>query len=114
MRGLRRSAGLVAATGSLAGCLALSPIHERGTPEQRDYYMSRCAPAQPGEDRKPWRGAFCLTEPQAGSDAAGIQTSAVKCECGYALNGTKTWVTNGSVAGCLPSEPVAPADCILA
>ena len=52
-----------AATGSLAGCLALSPIHERGTPEQRDYYMTRCAPAQPGEDRKPWRGAFCLTEP---------------------------------------------------
>src|SRR3954462_11148018 len=52
-----------AATGSLAGCLALSPIHERGTPEQRGYYMSRCAPAQPGEDRKPWRGAFCLTEP---------------------------------------------------
>jgi len=52
-----------AATGSLAGCLALSPIHERGTPEQRDYYMSRCAPAQPGEDRHPWRGAFCLTEP---------------------------------------------------
>jgi alkylation response protein AidB-like acyl-CoA dehydrogenase len=52
-----------AATGSLAGCLALSPIHERGTPEQRDYYLSRCAPAQPGEDRQPWRGAFCLTEP---------------------------------------------------
>ncbi len=52
-----------AATGSLAGCLALSPIHERGTPEQRQYYMSRCAPPQPGEDRKPWRGAFCLTEP---------------------------------------------------
>jgi alkylation response protein AidB-like acyl-CoA dehydrogenase len=52
-----------AATGSLAGCLALSPIHERGTPEQRDYYMARCAPPQPGEDRIPWRGAFCLTEP---------------------------------------------------
>lgn len=52
-----------AATGSLAGCLALSPIHERGTPEQRDHYMALCAPAQPGEDRKPWRGAFCLTEP---------------------------------------------------
>jgi alkylation response protein AidB-like acyl-CoA dehydrogenase len=52
-----------AATGSLAGCLALSPIHERGTQAQRDYYMSKCAPAQPGEDRKPWRGAFCLTEP---------------------------------------------------
>ena len=52
-----------AATGSLAGCLALSPIHERGTPEQQAYYMSRCAPPQPGEDRQPWRGAFCLTEP---------------------------------------------------
>ena len=52
-----------AATGSLAGCLALSPIHERGTQEQRDHYMALCAPPQPGEDRQPWRGAFCLTEP---------------------------------------------------
>jgi alkylation response protein AidB-like acyl-CoA dehydrogenase len=52
-----------AATGSLAGCLALSPIHERGTPEQRQYYMSKCVPPQPGEDRKPWRGSFILTEP---------------------------------------------------
>lgn len=52
-----------AATGSLAGCLALSPIHERGTPEQKQHYMSLCAPGQPGEDRQPWRGAFCLTEP---------------------------------------------------
>jgi alkylation response protein AidB-like acyl-CoA dehydrogenase len=52
-----------AATGSLAGCLALSPIHERGTDEQREYYMSRCAPTTQGEDRQPWRGAFCLTEP---------------------------------------------------
>ncbi|MCX6621914.1 MAG: acyl-CoA/acyl-ACP dehydrogenase, partial [Acidobacteria bacterium] len=52
-----------AATGSLAGCLALAPIHERGTDEQRDFYLAKCAPAQPGEDRKPWRGAFALTEP---------------------------------------------------
>jgi alkylation response protein AidB-like acyl-CoA dehydrogenase len=52
-----------AATASLAGCLALAPIHERGTPEQRDHYMRLAAPAQSGEDRKPWRGAFCLTEP---------------------------------------------------
>jgi alkylation response protein AidB-like acyl-CoA dehydrogenase len=52
-----------AATASLAGCLALSPIHERGTAEQRSHYMSLCAPASPGEVRKPWRGAFCLTEP---------------------------------------------------
>jgi len=52
-----------AATASLAGCLALAPIHERGTPEQQSHYMKLAAPAQPGEHRKPWRGAFCLTEP---------------------------------------------------
>jgi alkylation response protein AidB-like acyl-CoA dehydrogenase len=52
-----------AATASLAGFLALSPIHERGTPEQVNRYKSLAAPPQPGEDRKPWRGAFVLTEP---------------------------------------------------
>jgi alkylation response protein AidB-like acyl-CoA dehydrogenase len=52
-----------AATASLAGFLALSPIHERGTPEQANHYMSLSAPPQPGEVRKPWRGAFVLTEP---------------------------------------------------
>jgi len=52
-----------AATASLAGFLALAPIHERGTAEQAQRYMSLSAPPQPGEDRKPWRGAFVLTEP---------------------------------------------------
>jgi len=52
-----------AATGSLAGNLALSPIHERGTKEQRDYYMSKCVPTQGGDSSKVWRGAFSLTEP---------------------------------------------------
>ena len=52
-----------AATGSLAGFLALAPIHERGTAEQVNHYKSLCAPPAPGEDRKPWRGAFVLTEP---------------------------------------------------
>jgi alkylation response protein AidB-like acyl-CoA dehydrogenase len=52
-----------AATGSLAGFLALSPIHERGTQEQIHRYKTLSAPPQPGEDRKPWRGAFVLTEP---------------------------------------------------
>ncbi len=52
-----------AATCSLAGHLALSPIEERGTADQRAVYMSRCAAPQPGEEREPWRGAFCLTEP---------------------------------------------------
>ncbi len=52
-----------AATASLAGNLGLSPIHERGTPEQQAYYMSRAVPAKPGETRQPWRYAFALTEP---------------------------------------------------
>ncbi len=52
-----------AATASLAGFLALAPIHERGTAEQAQHYMSLAAPPQPGENRKPWRGAFALTEP---------------------------------------------------
>jgi alkylation response protein AidB-like acyl-CoA dehydrogenase len=52
-----------AATASLAGFLALAPIHERGTAEQVSRYKSLSAPPQPGEERKPWRGAFVLTEP---------------------------------------------------
>jgi alkylation response protein AidB-like acyl-CoA dehydrogenase len=44
-------------------------------------------------------GSFCLTEPQAGSDAAGIQARATRHGDVYKLQGTKTWVTNGSVAG---------------
>ena len=52
-----------AATASLAGFLALSPIHERGTAQQSSHYKKLSAPPQPGEDRKPWRGAFALTEP---------------------------------------------------
>jgi len=52
-----------AATASLAGNLGLSPIRERGTPEQRAYYLSRALPPKPGEDRPPWRYAFALTEP---------------------------------------------------
>ena len=52
-----------AATASLASFLALSPIHEKGTAEQAARYMTLAAPSQTGEDRKPWRGAFALTEP---------------------------------------------------
>jgi len=61
-----------AATSSLAGCLALAPIHEKGTPEQINSYMTRALPAQPGEDKEVWRGAFSLTEPlpYAGVDAS--------------------------------------------
>ena len=59
-----------AGTSSMANTLALAPIHERGTPEQKQLYMSRSVPPQPGEDRKLWRGAFALTEsiPYVGVD----------------------------------------------
>jgi alkylation response protein AidB-like acyl-CoA dehydrogenase len=52
-----------AATCSMAGNLALAPIHGRGTPEQRDAYMRRACPPKPGEARQIGRGAFALTEP---------------------------------------------------
>ena len=52
-----------AATASLASFLALAPIHECGTAEQIRHYKGLAAPPRPGEDRKPWRGAFALTEP---------------------------------------------------
>ncbi len=68
------------------------PLLGFGNDAQKKKYLSRMASGE-------ILGAFCLTEPQAGSDAAGIQTRAVKCDCGYRLNGTKTWVTNGNVAG---------------
>lgn len=59
-----------AGTSSMANTLALAPIHERGTAEQKQTYMTRSVPPQPGEDRKIWRGAFALTEsiPYVGVD----------------------------------------------
>lgn len=44
-------------------------------------------------------GAFAITEPEAGSDAASIKTSAVKKGDGWVLNGSKTWISTGDVAG---------------
>ena len=52
-----------ASTTSLVNNLALGPIVEKGTTEQKERYMTLCSPAQPGEDRKTWRGSFALTEP---------------------------------------------------
>lgn len=52
-----------AATCSLATGLALAPIHERGTAEQKERYMRMAVPGGPGPGKPPWRGAFCLTEP---------------------------------------------------
>lgn len=52
-----------AATSSLASNLGLSPIHEKGTDEQKRHYMRAATPPQPGEDRTIKRAAFALTEP---------------------------------------------------
>src|SRR5260370_37959636 len=63
-------------------------------------------------------GAFCLTEPAAGSDAAGIPARAIRDGNVYKLNGTKTWVTNGNAAGVLlvfaKTDPPAGGDGISA
>ena len=68
------------------------PILNFGSTEQKKKHLIRLS-------RGEILGAFCLTEPQAGSDAAGIQTRAVLDGDHYVLNGTKSWVTNGGVAG---------------
>jgi butyryl-CoA dehydrogenase len=71
-----------------------APLLLFGTEAQKRKYLR---PMATGETL----GAFCLTEAAAGSDAAGIQARAVRDANDYKLNGTKTWVTNGSVAGVL-------------
>jgi len=68
------------------------PLLEFGNTEQKNRYLKRLAAGE-------ILGAFCLTEPAAGSDAAGIQATAVRDGENYRINGTKTWVTNGSAAG---------------
>src|SRR5256884_758556 len=71
-----------------------APLLLFGTEAQKKKYLRRMGTGET-------LGAFCLTEPAAGSDAAGIQARAVRVGDSYKLNGTKTWVTNGSVAGAL-------------
>ncbi len=70
------------------------PLMMFGTEAQKKKYLRRMATGE-------MIGAFCLTEPAAGSDAAGIQARATRHGDAYKLNGTKTWVTNGNVAGVL-------------
>jgi butyryl-CoA dehydrogenase len=68
------------------------PILVFATDDQKSRYLRRLTSGE-------ILGAFCLTEPAAGSDAAGIRCAAVLNGNCYKLNGTKTWVTNGSAAG---------------
>ena len=79
---------------SVTNSAVQAPLLLFGNEAQKKKYIRRMAAGETF-------GAFCLTEPAAGSDAAGIQTRAVRDGNVYKLNGTKTWVTNGSVAGVL-------------
>jgi butyryl-CoA dehydrogenase len=66
------------------------PIWQLGTEEQKNKYLPKIASGE-------WISGLGLTEPEAGSDAAGIKTTAVKKDGFYVLNGTKTFITNGPV-----------------
>jgi alkylation response protein AidB-like acyl-CoA dehydrogenase len=79
---------IVGVTNSVCGY----PILSWGTEEQKQKYL---VPLAKGE----MLGAFCLSEPQAGSDAGNLKTHAEADGDFYILNGTKSWVTNGGEAG---------------
>jgi len=81
----------VAVIVSVTNSVCCYPILSFGTEEQKQKYL---APLARGEKL----GAFCLTEPQAGSDATNQKTRAVEDGDFYVLNGTKSWVTNGGEA----------------
>lgn len=71
--------------------LVQMPILNWGSEEQKRAYLPRLA-------RGEIIGCFALTEPNVGSDAASIETSAARGEDGWALNGNKMWISNGGVA----------------
>jgi len=66
-------------------------IEKYGTEEQKQKYLPSLASGE-------IIGAFCLSEPEAGSDATSQKTTALDCGDHYLVNGTKNWITNGSSA----------------
>ena len=76
---------------SVQSSLVMYPIYAYGTEEQRRKYLPKLASGE-------WIGCFCLTEPDAGSDPAGMKTTAKKVDGGYVLNGTKMWISNAPIA----------------
>ena len=71
--------------------LCSTPIYIAGTEAQKNKYLPDLLSGKK-------LGSFCLSEPNSGSDAAGMLTRAVKDGDSYVLNGTKQWVTNGGYA----------------
>jgi butyryl-CoA dehydrogenase len=76
---------------SVQNSLYCDPIHRFGTEEQKNKFL---LPFARGEKI----GCYALTEPQAGSNAAALQTKAVRNGDKYVINGTKAWITNGGAA----------------
>jgi butyryl-CoA dehydrogenase len=89
---LSRVSAAVGLTVTVHNSVGANPIARFGTEAQKRRFL----PALAGGERI---GAFCLTEANAGSDAAGVETHAVAEGDGYVLNGTKIFVTNGGVCG---------------
>ncbi len=77
---------------SVQSSLVMFPIHAYGSEEQKQKYLPEMAAGR-------LIGCFGLTEPDFGSNPTGMLTTAKKVPGGYRLNGTKRWITNGSVAG---------------
>jgi alkylation response protein AidB-like acyl-CoA dehydrogenase len=71
--------------------LGTLPIQRFGSPELQARFLPRCATGE-------WSPAFCLSEPDAGSDPAAMRTSAVLDGDEWVINGTKNWITNAGVA----------------
>jgi len=79
------------ATNFMANTLATNPIVLAGTPEQKAHFLTPFTAA-------PQMAAFCLTEPSGGSDVASMLSTVRRDGDDYILNGTKTFISNGSVA----------------
>ncbi|HJR67133.1 MAG TPA: acyl-CoA dehydrogenase family protein [Gemmatimonadaceae bacterium] len=82
----------VAVAMSVHNSLPTQMILRYGSETQRQRYL-------PAMARGEWLGAFALSEPEAGSDAAAMTTQAVRDGDGWILDGTKAWVTSGNQAG---------------
>ena len=76
---------------SVQSSLVMHPIYAYGTDAQRDKYLPKLATGE-------WVGCFGLTEPDAGSDPAGMKTRARKVDGGWTLNGSKMWIINSRIA----------------
>ncbi len=77
---------------SVTNSVVAMPLWKHGSQAQKEKYLRRLAQGE-------ILGAFCLSEPQAGSDAAAIATRVTRSAQGYVLNGTKSWVTSGGQSG---------------